>query len=282
MSAIFPQCYVCDAASNEVAERNQYRIVKCKRCGLVFANDELESVGVDSVVDTDPAYLENAASLYSEQVEVARRIVPLRIKEYEAATGRKIDSILEVGCGTGAYGSTFLDLGLRYRAIEVDARTAEKARSVSGADIDTGNFLTYELGETFDVIFASQVFEHTTEPNRFLQCARRTLNEDGILHLDVPNHASLASAIRKLVSKKDYGFIQPPHHMVAYTPDSLSYALAANDFELLKVSQYRNDHPVWGQLMATTSLGAVAFYQISDLISRPSLLTAVARPLATR
>ena len=177
----------------------------------------------------------------------------------------------------GAYAAAYKKVDVAYPAIEIDADVAKHARDNTGADIEVANFMTIDDGKTYDVIFASQVFEHIATPYEFLQKAAASLTPGGILHLDVPNHESLTSQIRKYVGKRDYGFIQPPHHMYAYTPHSLAHVLKMNDFNNVTTKQYRNDNAVWGQLVYRSSLKTKMLYTMAGLIGRGSLLTAIAQ-----
>ena len=125
-------------------------------------------------------------------------------------------------------------------------------------------------------MFASQVFEHVLEPDIFLKKVK-DLAPGGLLHFDVPNHQSLIALARKFVSKTEYGFIQPPYHMIAYTPDVLRQRLVKNGFDDVQTWQLPNDDKTWGQLTNNSGLLNWTSYRVSQLLQRGSLLTALAK-----
>ena len=98
-----------------------------------------------------------------------------------------------------------------------------------------------------------------------------------MLHVDVPNHDSLVSRIRKRTSRSEYGFIQPPYHMLAYTPTTLRQALVRAGLADIDVRSYSNDDPVWRQLVYHTTLAIRLAYAAAKLTGMGSLLTATPR-----
>jgi len=244
---------------------------------MVFATGDKARSTSEAVVDTDPDFFASIIASYQQQSNIARRIVPKRKAAYEKALGHPMSSILEIGCGVGAYATAYGEVGVTYRAIEIDADIAKHARENTHADIEVGDFMTIDDDRTYDVIFASQVFEHIATPHKFLKKTMSALTPNGILHLDVPNHGSLTSQVRKLVGKRDFGFIQPPHHMYAYTSYSLKRVLEMNDFTKITIKQYRNDDAVWGQLFHETDVKSKVLYAAAGALGMGSLLTAIAQ-----
>lgn len=242
---------------------------------MVFAHD-LEDKTERNVVDTDPDFYKSTIARFQNQVEIARSILPGRIRAYEALLGRNLTSVLEIGCGAGAYAVAYSELNIRYKAIEIEPEIARIAKETTGADIQCEDFSAFMPNTPFDVVFASQVVEHARDPKPFLRSVQRAA-PNGLLHIDVPNHSSLVATARKFVSRIDYGFIQPPYHMLAYSEPSLTYLLSDNGFHDVQVKSYRNDHPVWGQLVTSRSIASRAVYTVAGLLGRGSLLTALAR-----
>jgi len=269
-------CPVCEGAGASVATRGSNTVRQCSTCQMVFAEGPDARSHSEAVVDTDPHFYNAVAQKFPEQTAAAAEIVPRRLQAYKDLLGRPVERVIEVGCGTGAYARAFLDAGIAYTAFEINDDIAEMARTNSGATINAANFIEATIDEPADVVFASQVFEHVTTPAPFLAKVQRATTPNGILHVDVPNHAGLVSQVRKRLSKTDYGFIQPPHHMLAYTPKTLDHVLRENGLRPIQVRQYRNDDPVWGQLIGQASLPARLVYVLTDLVGRGSLLTALA------
>ena len=258
------QCPSCGHESRHVVSR-AVDVFECEGCGLQFA----EASG--PVMCTPDEFFEGCFLTQEQREDMARAMVPRRKAVYEKMLGREVRSILEVGCGDAAWARAWLEAGCEYTGIEYLPDMAADARKRTGANILTGEFTSLDLPQ-FDVAFCSQVLEHVEEPIAFLSKAPRHCS---LLHVDVPNHDSLASTGRKLLHKREYGFIQPPHHLRAYTAKSLRAAMEMAGFEVSYGAGLRNDDPVLGQLVAAPTLLNKIIYNASGLIGRGSLLVMI-------
>jgi Methyltransferase domain len=228
------------------------------------------------VVDTNPEYFEGTISSFEMQCDLARHITPKRLSAYQQILGRPIRKLLEIGPGSGAYARAYDEAGVAYTAVEIEPSVGEMTRQRTGLDIRVGDFLSLDVGQGYDVVFASQVFEHILNPAKFLARAR-DVAAGGLLHIDVPNHDSLVSHVRKLASANEYGFIQPPYHMLAYTKRSLTTVLEQSGLTGIDVRAFANDDPVWGQLVTHPSTTVRMVFLAGKLTGMGSLLTATAK-----
>ena len=267
MSIQCPACY-SDAVTVKVT-RTATTIFDCAQCGLQFAQ-----TAKTAVIDTDPCFYHTIDQSYNEQLDRARKILPRRIVAYERLLGRPLTRVLEVGCATGAYAHAFEERGISYTGVEIESHVANKARLRTGQNIINANFLDFRSHQQFDLFFCSQVLEHVPDPQLFLAHAI-TMTVGGIVHIDVPNHDGLASSVRKLHHKRDYGFIQPPHHMIAYNSRALGELLKKSGLEIIHCRPFSNDDPVWGQLVISSSTLQRMTYSVANAFSAGSLLSAV-------
>ncbi len=270
-------CPACDEIESKTVRRLPLvQVVECPRCGLHFCVDTDERSN-QKVVDTDPEFFHGLRGTYAEQSEIAHRIVPRRMEAYERLLGRPVRSILEIGCATGAYAKAYAQHGVRYMGLELEPDLARAAKESTALDIRQGNFLEMDFQEEFDVVFASQVFEHIVTPAAFLKKAG-SIASNGLVHIDVPNHKSLAARARKIFSSKDYGFIQPPYHLIAYDDQSLAFLVRSAGFKTMILEAKRNDDPVWGQLIVNPSIISKLIFVASGGMGIGSLLTFVGKP----
>lgn len=258
------QCPSCGHEAHHVVSR-AVDVFECDGCGLQFA----EASG--PVMCTPDEFFEGCMLTQEQREDMARAMVPRRKALYEKMLGREVRRILEVGCGDAAWSRAWMEVGCDYTGVEYLPEMAADARRRTGANILTGEFTSLELPQ-FDVGFCSQVLEHVEEPIGFLRKAQRHCS---LLHVDVPNHDSLASTGRKWLHKREYGFIQPPHHLRAYTAKSLRAAMEMAGFEIRYCAGLRNDDSVLGQLVAAPTLFNKIMYNASGLIGRGSLLVMI-------
>ena len=133
--------------------------------------------------------------------------------------------MLDVGCGYG-FG---LDLGERLRGWEgigLDpSPAADAGRAELGIDIRTGVLdAEFTPGERFDVILASELFEHLPDPCSFLELVRSHLKDGGVLLITTPDAAVVepSTPLTTLRPALSIG-----HHTFLVDADGLRRALEA-------------------------------------------------------
>ncbi|MDQ6843972.1 MAG: class I SAM-dependent methyltransferase [Bacteroidota bacterium] len=100
-------------------------------------------------------------------------------------------NVLDVGCGNGLISISLGKAGHHVLGIDISEKAIEKAKeknnlpnvrfSVTGAE---------ELSETttkYDAVICSEVLEHLNEPSSLLKYINKSLKDDGILIVTVPN-----------------------------------------------------------------------------------------------
>jgi len=105
---------------------------------------------------------------------------------------RKPGCVLDVGCGTGA--NLTLPLARRFpeiRFVGVDSDKNSINRARQSHQLQNVEFRVYPdefaFIQKFDVVVASEVLEHTEEPDAFLATLRNSLTPHGALLVTVPN-----------------------------------------------------------------------------------------------
>ena len=124
--------------------------------------------------------------------------------------------ILEVGCGTGGFLKTVIDLGHEALGLEMNSEAIKSARerSLPVSNQSLGD-IAEKHGEAFDVVCHFQVLEHIAEPIPFLGDCLRCLKPGGLLMVGVPNQDGFLG-----ISKHDL-LDQPPHHATKWSSHAL-------------------------------------------------------------
>lgn len=256
------------------------RFGRCGVCEVAYCDplrdDEIAALGHESVSRTAPVYIEQMRRHHEARRLEGRVLAGNRTDIYAKHLGRPVGSLLEVGCGTGPLADGFENAGVRWSGIDIDGGNVAFARA-QGVPVERCDFLDYD-GPRVDVVCASQVLEHVLQPRRFLERARELLTPGGLLHLDVPNHNGLTARVRKLpLPIREYGFLQPPHHLVAYPPRSLRLALESTGFDVLLLEARSNGDADLGQLRTGVPGVRRIALQAAGAVGLGSLLVAISR-----
>lgn len=126
--------------------------------------------------------------------------------------------VLDVGCGNGDFLAEAAARGWRVFGQEFDAKAAEIARQVSGAEVRVKDLLDagYEA-DSFDAVTLSNVLEHLPNPHEILEEARRVLKPGGRLVSISPNPQSY-------LHRKYHMFwrgLEVPRHLFLLPPRAL-------------------------------------------------------------
>ncbi len=116
--------------------------------------------------------------------------------------------VLEIGCGRGATGRALAErLGCRVTGVELNPVVALAAAAVLHRVV-AGDFLAVarevEALGPFDALVATELFEHLTEQEAFLDLAARLVRPGGRIVLSVPNVGHWAVVEDLLAGRWDY------------------------------------------------------------------------------
>lgn len=270
------QCPICVSKKNIIIKKWKYYFVNyCLKCDLNFCSEMIhkEKGGDSSPVHSEG--IEMMASSFHNTKKIAESFAIKRLNIYEKITERKCNKILDVGCGPGVFYEAYKNLSVNWKGVEINPYWIEFGRNnhvpISKEKLD-------KINEKFDVITSFQVLEHVERPLEFIKSLKRLLKPGGLIHLELPNNNSLTSRMRKIspIISHDYGFIQPPMHLRAYTKKTLSYLLEKNNLKAVSLFSCSNNNKLWGQVRQY-SYTQKLIYTISGAIKMGSLLVTLAK-----
>lgn len=135
--------------------------------------------------------------------------------------------LLDVGCGNGGFLRIARAFGYTASGSEFDPKAAQVARE-QGFEIFEGDWSQAPIAPgSIDQITLHHVIEHLYRPVDALRRMREWLRPGGRIWLQTPN-ADSRGAQRYGV---DWRGLEPPRHLVLFTPTSLQRALEAAGFE---------------------------------------------------
>ena len=219
-------CPICRAEATTGAVFPEYQLFGCDNCGC-WSSSALAR-GADTSFETHN-YFANA--------DLDRPKWDRLLSELQRE-GRPLQSLLDVGCGTGAY-LAFVAREypeVRCEGIELDEGRAEQARLANpAARIHVGEASSVlEAGAgPFDLITLWDVFEHVSDPARLLCQLAECLTPRGSIHIVTINERSVLPLLGRFSYWLSAGSLPYPvrrtheaHHLVFFTRKGLDLAIA--------------------------------------------------------
>lgn len=220
-----PACLSCEAASPRyLGDKNGFHVWKCGRCSLVFVNPMPTDAEIDDFYSQHPRndkYQRKSSGKYRR----ARWRI-MRLKRLVA--GRRF---LDIGCSIGSSVEAARDAGFEATGIDLDpqsiAMAAEHFSQCRFLHTSSGDLA--RAGERFDLIFCTEVIEHVTDPQAFVDDLRTLLNPGGIVFLTTP-HATHFRIPQDILSW--YG-LKPPEHIVLFGRKSIAALFERRGLDVL-------------------------------------------------
>ena len=287
-------CPLCLVGLDAISHRGNYVIWQCKNCKLNLGSCESSDLKRSGVIKTSPEHFSMLHHQHIEHVSVMKNILAKRLDIFNVEftnqyLGSSERNWLEIGPGNGSLADA-LDPNDSWVGVEFDCAMSEamirRGLNVVNADFsDVGDPLAYGSNEVknrggFDIVSLSQVFEHVSTPLLFLQNAYRALRPGGLLYLDVPNNRGITAVIRKMnIFSSGYGEVVPPHHLFAYSSNTIKYALKAVGFEVILCSAFSYRHHTFGLVHAHMNKSRLMrfVWGITNIFGGGGNLVAIAR-----
>ena len=139
-------------------------------------------------------------------------------------TGSRGRRLLDVGCGSGDFLALAAEAGWLAVGTEPDPAARDQGRR-RGFDVyESLEDLTAEV--PFDAITLNHVIEHVHRPDEVLVRCATLLRPGGQIFVATPNMLALGHHLWG----EDWRGLEPPRHLVMFTPESLTHAVRAAGF----------------------------------------------------
>lgn len=203
------------------------RIVRCKRCGLIYANPR------PAVRNLISAYSRMVDEVYVEEEE-GRRLSAQSILEILKKMNKR-GRLLDVGCATGFLLDEARKAGWEVSGVELSAWAVGYAKTKLRIETIFHGILKNAgyPDNYFDAVIMKDSIEHLTDPVSVLIEIRRVLKPDGIICVNTPNIDSLTG---RTLKARWWGVKQS--HLYYFTRKTLHAMLKSAGFDPIRTKSH--------------------------------------------
>lgn len=225
------RCPLCDGSHSDPETKIAgYQIDKCSDCGFVFMNPRCTVEQLEAIYTVRDE--KELIDLY------ARIATPKVISEYHETLAKIEGSVpgkgklLDFACAAGYFFEQAQLRGWDAHGCDVGvwAGRAAAVRGLRNMHIGELDSLGFP-DESFDVVYAAQVFEHLLNPLQHLKALLRVLKPGGLLYIDVPNYRTLPI----MLGRDDFMLNEPPQHINYFTPTTLKKMLQKAGLQSIRI-----------------------------------------------
>ena len=235
----YTSCPVCKSddfkevlrAKDHTVSKEEFSICHCNNCSHRFTNpvpgqDEIgpyyQSDEYISHSNTNKGFIN-----WAYQV-VRKRTLKQKAKLVRNFTGMQKGSLLDLGCGTGAFAGTMKAAGWEVDGVEPDPGARKIAQEMWGITPKEGpEFYNLEEGK-YDVVTMWHVLEHVHDLDGYLDKIFKLLKPNGKWVIAVPNYTSWdADKYQEMWAAYDV-----PRHLYHFSPQSLQHLVERGGFKL--------------------------------------------------
>ncbi len=204
-------CRACLSRNlSPVGEKDGFTLLRCADCKTSIATPlptEQELVKFYQNHKKSNCYRSKKASKIRRSLGRVKRLMRA------SPPGKKF---LDIGCNIGYMVAAAHQAGLEAHGIDIDESAIATARQ---SFPEAGHFETISIqdlaarGDTFDIVYMSEVIEHVRDPDSFIAAAARVMRPGGLLYITAPDGAHFA------VPKNfaDWGMVCPPEHLTFFS-----------------------------------------------------------------
>ena len=218
-------CPLCHADTQRVeGEKSGYRICECEGCGLMYSDPMPTPQQLDEIY---AEYGVNKKNILRAREKVLRWRRRLFLIQMLAPRGR----FLDIGCNTGFAAEAARRYGYDAFGIDLGRQSIDIAREMFPGchfELETAQVLA-ERGEKFELVTCSEVIEHLTELETFVEALRGLVAPGGLLYLTTPDVGHWRVPKDKLA----WSEISPPHHLIYFGKPQMRQLLESHGFKVM-------------------------------------------------
>jgi len=229
------KCPICGTGNlRRVYRFQKFDVLKCRSCDGSWRSN-MYSTGDITAMYTGDEYSQNPYFSYNveEFKEAARGRYANYIGALSAIASRvKAGTLLDVGCGSGAFLNLAQQRGWDVSGIELSPELSEVSRRIVKGDVINAAFESVTLpDESYDVVTMWDIIEHVLDPVFCLKKVERLLKPGGMALFCTPDENSLLARAGLLLYRLSGGALSYP--AMALHPTYHTYFFSRTGFTAL-------------------------------------------------
>jgi len=230
-----------------------------------------------------------SATTYTDPVDFKKlRFIYSAIEKYASSKGKEFEKlrILETACGRGGITFPLASLSCEVTAFDIDGNAVEflqaqiNERRVGNLTVTVNDGYTFDDGKDYDIVVASEVFEHVLEPSKLAGNITRRMMEGSFLIVTTPNgygpwelknridiraHLRKWNTLRHLLGKPPYVKGTGSDHCQFYTKGRLLNLLSTFSLKLIGFAKSDSFLTIFPQLRKSVLLGNIDI-KLADIL----------------
>jgi len=242
----YEQCPVCSGKNIQpflqvkdyTVSQEIYSLYKCSDCGFVFTQDvpSQEEIGKYYQSQNYISHSDTQQGIVNKLYHKVRKITLAgKRKLVVLQTGLSKGSLLDVGCGTGAFLNEMKTAGWDITGLEPDDTARKNAKELYGIEPKPSHELFELTAESFDAITMWHVLEHVHQLNEYVSQLNKLLKPQGVLFIAVPNYTSGDADHYK----EYWAAYDVPRHLYHFSPNSMKLLMKKHGMEVKEIM------PMW-------------------------------------
>jgi 2-polyprenyl-3-methyl-5-hydroxy-6-metoxy-1,4-benzoquinol methylase len=242
----YTSCPICSSnniqqqltAKDYTVSQSNFAVWHCNACTAQFTQDVpvQDAIGAYYASENYISHSDTKKGIINSLYHLVRkRTLGVKRRLVIDETGTAKGSILDIGCGTGAFLQNMKDADWSITGLEPDDVARTKAAELYNINPQESGKLFDLPAASFNAITMWHVLEHVHELHSYIKQIANLLTINGKLFIAVPNYTSKDAAIYK----EHWAAYDVPRHLYHFSPQSMETLLAQHG---LKVIAFK---PMW-------------------------------------
>ena len=222
------------SAEDYTVSHQHFDIWECSNCTVRFTQNipSTQEIGKFYQSENYISHSDTSTGLINNLYHRVRKRTLIRKKKLMLKfTGKTSGSILDVGCGTGAFLHTMNQAGWEITGLEPDENAAKKAKELYGIEPMNADQLYNLSPASFDAITLWHVLEHVHDLHGYMKKLKSLLKPGGKLFIAVPNYTSYDAANYQ----QFWAAYDVPRHLYHFSPKSMKELFSLHGLKVEKL-----------------------------------------------